>query len=179
MKKYFGSLILVVSCMACSACQNDQNPEPGADGATSESDVVTDTGTDAQSTCDINCLADRFLAMYTAMEPGCICDGISNQPVFDCGQYFDEAKEYFVSPRGCFARYFSDSELMIGIDEWIACREERIATRGPCISSLDPGDSCEQCPEFWDNGGDPCSFPGTEGDFLESCIDEMSGRPWE
>jgi hypothetical protein len=177
-------LLLALFMGACS-----DNSSRGSTDSGTPTEPLVDSG-DAQTSdvggvCDTDCIADRLLAIYQSLEPGCRCAASDESPLLysdrieDCARRTDERLSEWVSPRECMARYFSDLEIAAELESWIACREERIRTRGPCIMALEAGDSCDQCPEFWDGGGDPCTFLDTDNNHFEICLDQMSGRPWE
>jgi hypothetical protein len=177
-------LLLVLVMGACS----DNSSRGGTDDRT-PTEPLGDAGgaqtSDVGGVCDTDCLADRLLAMYQSLEPGCRCPGYSDSvtldsfQIVDCASYTEEILTEWVSPRECIAQYFSDPEFAAELLSWIECRQERIRTRGPCIMALEAGDSCNQCPEFWDGSGDPCNFLDTDNNHFEICYDQMSGRPWE
>ena len=172
-----------------SGCQDQEAPAEDADSDTRSdadtTDALPSVDTDTSAVCDSDCLADALLVMYQSLEPGCRCAASDESPLLysdrieDCARRTDERLSEWVSPRECMARYFSDPEVGAELLSWIECRQERLRTRGPCIMALEAGDSCEQCPEFWDGGGDPCTFLDTDNNHFEICLDQMSGRPWE
>jgi hypothetical protein len=158
----------------------------------SEDDVSTDrnAGTDAsggggdssEGLCDTDCLADRMLAMYLGLEPGCRCDSSSGSVILDqqridgCALFHQQQAAEFVSPRACVAQYYSEPAAAAALDSYLTCREERTRTRGPCIMALQAGDSCEACPEFFEGGVDPCYGPDSGEEYFELCAAEMYGR---
>ena len=165
-----------------AACQDDQAPPQDADIDTSV-DALPDTtinpnDTDADSVCDTDCLADRLLAMEQSMEPGCRCNSgaperILTEPVLAiCSRETQETNTNWIAPRECMAQYFSDPEIGAELESWIACREERIRTHGPCIMALEAGDSCTECPDFW---ADPCRFLDTDNNHFDLCVNQMMG----
>jgi hypothetical protein len=183
------SMISFVLVVVLSGCEDQETPVEDAGADTGSDSVNTDAlpseDTDTSSVCDTDCMADRLLAMYQSSEPGCLCPAFPASATLDSFQIEDCAGETaellaeWVSPRECMAQYFSDPEVGAELLSWIECRQERIRTRGPCIMALEAGDSCDQCPEFWDGGGDPCRSPDTDNNHFEICLDQMSGRPWE
>jgi hypothetical protein len=116
------------------------------------------------------------------MEPGCRCTSSSEGRVLtdgilaDCSWAADETNTNWVSPRECMAQYFFDPEIAAELESWIACREERIRSRGPCIMALQAGDSCTECPDFW---ADPCRFLDTDNNHFDLCTNQMMGLAWE
>jgi len=178
MRKVFPLVISAWLITFGTGCSEENAREPDASSAP-DVGITTDATLDADSVCDVTCIADRLLAMYLAMEPGCRCNGISDEPVFGCSSEFMNAAQEYESPRECVAQYFSEPDVAAELESWIACREERIRTRGPCIMDLSPGSTCDQCAEFWDGGGDPCTFLDTDNNHFDLCTNQMMGLAWE
>lgn len=189
MKSNFAICLLNLCFVTMLGCEDDgespavEDTNPTSD-TSSPDDGVSDV-VDADVTCDSNCLADRFLAMHLAMEPACRCNGMSGSSVLtaervtDCSIVAAEEASEFFSPRECIAQFASNPETAAELESWIACREERLRSRGPCIMELQAGESCDQCPSFWEaDRVDPCQSPQDE-DVVVTCYDQMSGRPWE
>jgi hypothetical protein len=174
-------MVLWSASVLLQACGDDGGQ--GRTAGEAPTDPVDDSGAgvgeDGGGVCDTECLADRLLAMYLAMEPACRCNGISDEPVFGCSSEFMNAAQEYESPRECVAQYFSEPDVAAELESWIACREERIRTRGPCIMELSPGSTCDQCAEFWDGGGDPCTFLDTDNNHCDLCTNQMMGLAWE
>jgi hypothetical protein len=177
-------LLLALVMGACS----DNSSRGGTDDGTPTEPLV-DSGdaqpSDAGALCDTDCIADRLLAMYLAMEPACRCNAMSGngtltaERIADCSIVAAQEASEFLSPRECIAQFASDPETAAELESWIACREERLRSRGPCIMELQAGGSCDQCPSFWEaDRVDPCQSPQDE-DVVVTCYDQMSGRPWE
>ena len=181
------AVAFLLLALVTGACSDNSSRGSTDDGTPTEplGDAGAVQTSDGGGECDTDCIADRLLAMYQSSEPGCLCPAFPASATLDSFQIEDCASETaellaeWVSPRECIAQYFSDPEIGAELLSWIECRQERIRTRGPCIMALEAGDSCDQCPEFWDGGGDPCTFLDTDNNHFEICLDQMSGRPWE
>ena len=174
-------LLLALVMGACS----ENSSRGGTDGGIPTEPLVDSGGaqtSDVGGVCDTDCLADRLLAMEQAIEPGCRCDSISAsrdlsaERIRDCNRHSERVDAEWISPRECMAQYFSDPEIAAELESWIACREERIRSHGPCIMALQAGDSCAECPDFW---ADPCRFLDTDNNHFDLCVNQMMGLDWE
>ena len=174
-------LLLALVMGACS----ENSSRGGTDDGT-PTEPLGDAGgaqtSDVGEVCDTDCIADRLLAMEQSMEPGCRCNSgaperILTEPLLAiCSRETQDTNANWISPRECMAQYFSDPEIAAELESWIACREERIRTHGPCIMALQAGDSCAECPDFW---ADPCRFLDTDNNHFDLCVNQMMGLDWE